>query len=373
MAEDSPELKTLKKCSYKLLTALKGDHRQLVYFLAEKGFFSDGEAEKVLNPVSMLDEEKKAGELVKWIKNRVEQDSGGYHTLMRWFEAAGNHYSPIVKILNEEFARQGGTVPAQAKNTGPSSSSLGRGGASIIDSTPSQPTYTEYELCIPAKNRFKLNEKLDFEKGDIDLHLGEIADTLDGWEDVAPPLGLTDLHISDIRDTYPQKPSQQRRAALRKWKGMFGFKATYGKLLEVCVIKEKLKTAEKIVMLLGASGGPSLNSPSCQQPLDLTKTTDVKESPVVPTTTTATAIAATTTPPAATQGRSKLNYLQLAKWLSNEGVAPSDVDILKAAGINERKFMRLKVGSDELEKITKATQKDLIDLQKDLEKLESEP
>ena len=113
MAEDSPEFKTLKKCSSKLQTALKGDHTQLVYFLAEKGFFSDGEAEKILDPVSLLDEGKKAGELVKWIKNRVEQDSGGYHTLMRWFEAAGNHYSPIVKILKEEFARQGGTVPTQ--------------------------------------------------------------------------------------------------------------------------------------------------------------------------------------------------------------------------------------------------------------------
>lgn len=369
MAEDSPELKTLKKCSYKLLTALKGDHSQLVYFLAAEGFFSDGEAEKVLNPVSLLDEEKKAGELVKWIKNRVEQDSGGYHTLMRWFEAAGNHYSPIVKILNEEFARQGGTVPAQTTNTGPSSS-LGRGGASIIDPTPSQPTYIEYELCIPAENRSMLLEKLDFDKRDIDLHLGEIADTLDGWEDVAPLLGLKDINISDIKDTYPQKPSQQRRAALRKWKGMFGFKATYGKLLEVCVTKEKLKTAEKIVMLLGASGGPSLNSPSRQQPLDLTRTT---ESPVVPTTATSTATAATTTQPAATQGRNKLNYFQLAKWLSNEGVAPSDVDILKAAGINERKFMRLKVGSAELKEISQATQQDLIDLQKDLEKLESEP
>lgn len=229
MAEDSPEFKTLKKCSYKLQTALKGDHTQLVYFLAEKGFFSDGEAEKILDPVSMLDEGKKAGELVKWIKNRVEQDSGGYHTLMRWFEAAGNHYSPIVKILKEEFARQGGTMPTQTTNTGPSSS-LGRGGASI-NPTPSQPTYTEYELCIPAENRFKLNEKLDFDNRDIDLHLGEIADTLDGWEDVAPLLGLKDIHISDIKDTYPQKPSQQRRAALRKWKGMFGFKASCWKFV----------------------------------------------------------------------------------------------------------------------------------------------
>lgn len=41
---------------------------------------------------------------------------------------------------------------------------------------------------------------------------------------------------------------------MEKWRDTLGFKATYKKLLEVCVEREKTKTSEKIGILLGASG-----------------------------------------------------------------------------------------------------------------------
>ena len=43
-----------------------------------------------------------------------------------------------------------------------------------------------------------------------------------------------------------------RREALKMWKKMYGFKATYEELLNICVQKSKLNCAEKIVKLLGA-------------------------------------------------------------------------------------------------------------------------
>ncbi len=54
------------------------------------------------------------------------------------------------------------------------------------------------------QHRPKLDSVVDFENGGVDLHLGEIADVLEDWEDVAPALGLTGIEISDIQD------SQQR-------------------------------------------------------------------------------------------------------------------------------------------------------------------
>ena len=41
---------------------------------------------------------------------------------------------------------------------------------------------------------------------------------------------------------------------MAKWREMLGSKATYKKLLEICVEREKPKASEKIGILLGASG-----------------------------------------------------------------------------------------------------------------------
>jgi hypothetical protein len=103
---DSPELRTLKECTLQLETALRGLERGLVHFLDGKGFFIDGAAEKILKPESLLTVEQKAGELVTWIKHRVEQDPPSYHVLLNRLKEDGKHYEPIVGVLEAEFSKQ---------------------------------------------------------------------------------------------------------------------------------------------------------------------------------------------------------------------------------------------------------------------------
>ena len=57
--------------------------------------------------------------------------------------------------------------------------------------------YQEYVSSIPADNRHKLKEKLDFENGKLNVHLEIIADSMINWRDkLATSLGLSkeDVH-----------------------------------------------------------------------------------------------------------------------------------------------------------------------------------
>ena len=81
-----------------------GLERDLVHFLTKEGFIVNAVRDKVLDPCSSLDDAEKAGELVKRIKNRVKQDPQSYHDLICRLKEGGNHYRPIVKALEEEYA-----------------------------------------------------------------------------------------------------------------------------------------------------------------------------------------------------------------------------------------------------------------------------
>ena len=59
-------------------------------------------------------------------------------------------------------------------------------------------TYKHYEECIPPENRWMLDEKIDFNNGGVDLHLGELGGVLENWKDVAPVLQLDSIAIDDI-------------------------------------------------------------------------------------------------------------------------------------------------------------------------------
>jgi hypothetical protein len=106
---DSPELRTVKKCTPDLEKALVGLERGLVYFMNQQGFFIDDVAKKILNPVSMLSDIEKSGELTGWIVHRVEQDPNSYHVLLDKLKNSGGHYEPVAKILEAEFLKQGCT------------------------------------------------------------------------------------------------------------------------------------------------------------------------------------------------------------------------------------------------------------------------
>ena len=75
-----------------------------------------------------------------------------------------------------------------------------------------KPTYQEYVSRLPGKYHYKLDKPVDYENGDVDLHLATIAERLLNWEDVAPFLKLSDVNISDIKEIYPHKPALQRYA-----------------------------------------------------------------------------------------------------------------------------------------------------------------
>lgn len=138
--------------------------------------------------------------------------------LTDYLDSRGAFYQPIVKILNAEYFKQlaplGGNALAQGHLGG--DEAFPRAGFSphgpVILPVHGKPTYQDYERCIP---RNKLVRKIDFEQVDgVDLHLGELADALDHWEEVAPLLGLSDISISDIRESHPLRPAEQRSVSL---------------------------------------------------------------------------------------------------------------------------------------------------------------
>ena len=71
------------------------------------------------------------------------------------------------------------------------------------------PTYEDYRRCIPEGDRWKLDKKLDFERDNVDLHLGELAMVFDKWEDISPLLGLTDTDVSDIIKDFRTQADQR--------------------------------------------------------------------------------------------------------------------------------------------------------------------
>lgn len=102
---DSLELRTIQKCTSLLETALMGQDRELVHFLKEEGIITACVHDTILNPVSLLSEAEKAGELLRWIENRVKQDPPSFHALVRHFKQAhsGNLYQPIVRKLEAKY------------------------------------------------------------------------------------------------------------------------------------------------------------------------------------------------------------------------------------------------------------------------------
>ena len=89
----------------------------------------------------------------------------------------------------------------------------------------------------------KLNDSIS------DDHLREIALFLTAWRKVATYLGLSESDLDDVGQE--GKDEQEKRIkALQKWKGKFGFKATYRKLVEILLSLAKADVAENVCHLL---------------------------------------------------------------------------------------------------------------------------
>ena len=96
----------------------------------------------------------------------------------------------------------------------------------------------ETEICPK-----RLNECIS------DEHLREIAIFLTSWRRVAVYLELSNNDLDDVEREWKDE-QDKRLKALQKWKGKFGFKATYQKLVEVLLSLAMADVAEKVCRLL---------------------------------------------------------------------------------------------------------------------------
>ncbi len=102
---DSCELRTVRSCTPKLETALQVLDRKLVHFMCDQGFITDEIRDSILTPATFWSDAARASEIVKWIRNRVKQNSSYYHLLLDWFRRGGELYRPIVETVNREFIK----------------------------------------------------------------------------------------------------------------------------------------------------------------------------------------------------------------------------------------------------------------------------
>ena len=87
------------------------------------------------------------------------------------------------------------------------------------------------------------------DKPTSDDHLCAIALFLHKWRTVAPYLGLSENDLDAIEQE--EKDEQVKRLkALQRWKGKFGFKATYKMLLNVLLSLAMADVAENVCLLL---------------------------------------------------------------------------------------------------------------------------
>ena len=89
----------------------------------------------------------------------------------------------------------------------------------------------------------KLNESIS------DDHLREIALFLTSWRTVASHLDLDENDLDDAEQG-GRKVKDKSLKALQIWKGKFGFKATYKKLMEVLLSLAVADVAERVCHLL---------------------------------------------------------------------------------------------------------------------------
>ena len=96
------------------------------------------------------------------------------------------------------------------------------------------------EVGVPPK---KLNDSIS------DDHLRQIALFLTSWRTVATHLDLDENDLDDAEQG-GRRVKDKSLKALQIWKGKFGFKATYGKLVEILLSLAMADVAEKICNLL---------------------------------------------------------------------------------------------------------------------------
>ena len=77
-------------------------------------------------------------------------------------------------------------------------------------------------------------------------HLTTIASLLPNWQKYAENLGLSKLQIQDIKTDILLDAEMKAQRVMDRWYQLNGFKATYARLIEVCLKLKDVPLAEKI-------------------------------------------------------------------------------------------------------------------------------
>ena len=108
--DNTPEYKTVKALQVRLELALSGSNRELVHWLEGKGVMTESKVNRILNVRSGLSEDEIAAEVVKDIKKRINLDPTAYHSLYQELHRYGNRYTPILRQLDQEYAKHSGSA-----------------------------------------------------------------------------------------------------------------------------------------------------------------------------------------------------------------------------------------------------------------------
>ena len=95
-----------------------------------------------------------------------------------------------------------------------------------------------------------------------DAHLAELSQSISGWEEISPFLGLTKIDDEDIVRCYPYSAPAQRVAMLRTWREKHGSDATYNRLAAAFQQCNRKYFLEKISELITAE---EKDKSSCEQ------------------------------------------------------------------------------------------------------------
>ena len=87
-------------------------------------------------------------------------------------------------------------------------------------------------------------------------HIHDIASHMKDWQELYPYLYISESEASDILLANEREPKLQRIAAIRKWREVYGPRATYRRLIVIFCKHRLAYTALKLKQLLEESGDP---------------------------------------------------------------------------------------------------------------------
>ena len=90
-----------------------------------------------------------------------------------------------------------------------------------------------------------------------DTDVATIAVYLKRWEELSPFLGLKEQHEIEIRSDFKDQYSDQKRQALRKWKGIKGDAATYRAFIAAATKASNMELVDEVKAMLQEKGQPT--------------------------------------------------------------------------------------------------------------------